>query len=327
MKVKHFLHHLLFPRESNNHRSKLLHHDSLFFVIALFVFLGSVVGTVQNTHPDVLGISSNISAQDLLTYTNQKRQENGLKALAMNSQLSQAAEQKATHMFANNYWAHVAPDGTTPWYFIKNSGYEYLYAGENLARGFSTASDVVEAWMNSPTHRENMLSNNYDDVGFAIQTGTLTGSETILVVQELGRQYGAQSGVATAETSQVASSPTPVVVAVVSQVPTRSAGSGQAAVLPIATPTITLTPTPTTQAEQPVAQVASVENQPLFDSKSLTKNIALGVLVLFLIVLVVDAVIIERKNIVRIVAHNVDHIIFLLIIILVVIIIGRGWVM
>jgi hypothetical protein len=311
VKVKHFIHHLLFPRESNNHRSKLLHHDSLFFVIALFVFLGSVIGSVQNSYPQVLGISSNISAQDLLTFTNQKRQENGLKPLTMNGQLAQAAEQKASHMFANNYWAHVAPDGTTPWYFIKSAGYEYLYAGENLARGFTTASDVVNAWMNSPTHRENMLSSNYDEVGFAIQTGTLTGSETILVVQELGRQYGAQSDVANVGAAQA--TPTPAVVAVVSQVPTQ-------AVLP------TATPTPTPQSERPIG-VASVENQPLFDSKSLTKNIALGVLILFLIVLVADAFIIERKNIARIVAHNVDHIIFLLIIILVVIIIGRGWVL
>jgi hypothetical protein len=317
VKVKHFLHHLLFPRESNNHRSKLLHHDSLFFVIALFVFLGSVVGTVQHTHPDVLGISSNISAQDLLTYTNQKRQENGLKPLAMNGQLAQAAEQKASHMLANNYWAHVAPDGTTPWYFIKNSGYEYLYAGENLARGFTTASDVVNAWMNSPTHRENMLSSNYDDVGFAIQTGTLTGSDTILVVQELGRKYGGQSEVADVGAAQT--TPTPVVVAVASPAPTK-------AVLPSATPAVTATPTLTPQPEQPIG-VASVENQPLFDSKSLTKNIALGVLVLFLIVLVADAIIVERRNIARIVAHNVDHILFLLIIVLVVIIIGRGWIL
>lgn len=317
MKVKHFLHHLLFPRESNNHRSKLLHHDSIFFVVALFVFLGSVLGTVHKSHPQVLGISSNISAGDLLTFTNQKRQENGLKPLAMNAQLSQAAEQKASHMFANNYWAHVAPDGTTPWYFIKNSGYEYLYAGENLARGFTTASAVVDAWMASPTHRENMLSSNYDDVGFAIQTGTLTGSETILVVQELGRQYGAKSEVANVGSAQVTPSPTPVVVAVASPVPTK-------AVLPTVTPTVLPTATPTPESKQPSAGVASVANQPLFDSKSLTKNIALGVLVLFLIVLIVDAIIIERKNIARVVAHNVDHIIFLAIMILVVIIIGRG---
>lgn len=323
-KVKHFVHHLLFPRESNNHRSKLLHHDSLFFIIGLFIFLGSVIGNVQNTYPQVLGITANISTQDLLTFTNQKRQESGLKPLVMNSQLAQAAEQKATHMFANNYWAHVAPDGTTPWFFIKNSGYEYLYAGENLARGFTTASDVVNAWMNSPTHRENMLSSNYDEVGFAIQTGTLTGSETILVVQELGRQYGGQS--ASADVGAAQATPTPVVVAVISPVPTHSVSSGQAAVLPTAAPTVQPTVTPTPQPDQP-ASVASVANRPLFDSKSLTKNIALGVLVLFLIVLIVDAIIVERKSIARIVAHNADHILFLLIIVLVVIIIGKGWVL
>lgn len=323
-KITHYIHHLLFPRESNNHRSKVLHHDSLFFIVALFVFLGSTVGVVQNNYPQVLGISSNITAQDLLAFTNQKRQENGLGPLTLNAKLSQAAEQKASHMFANDYWAHVAPDGTTPWYFIKSAGYEYLYAGENLARGFTTASAVVDAWMNSPTHRENMLSANYDDVGFAIQTGTLTGSETILVVQELGRQYGSSGQVATAETVQALEptpvsqqgGPTPIVVAVTSVTPTQ-------AILPTATPTLTPSPTPTVQ---PIS-VAAVANQPLFDSKSLTKNISLGILIFLVLVLIIDAVIIERRSIVRMVAHNADHILFIIIVILVIIVIGKGWIL
>lgn len=313
MKVKHFLHHLLFPRESNNHRSKLLHHDSIFFVIALFVFFGSLLGAVHNNYPQVLGISANIAPGDLLAITNQKRAENGLKPLAMNGQLAQAAEGKASHMFANNYWAHIAPDGTTPWFFIKNAGYEYLYAGENLARGFSTASEVVDAWMASPTHRENMLSSNYDEVGFAIQTGSLTGSDTILVVEELGRRYGSQAQAAVETTQQVPTA-TPAVVAKITVAPTA---------VPTVIPTNTPTPTPETK-NNVTTGVASSVNQPLFDSKSLTKNIAFGVLALFLVVLVIDAIIIEKKKIARVVAHNLDHIIFLIIIILVIIIVGRG---
>lgn len=311
--MRDFLHHLLFPRESNNHRPKILHHDSLLITICLFLFSASLILSVQRAYPQVLGISSDISTGDLLTFTNQKRQENGLKPLSMNDQLTQAAQAKASHMFANNYWAHIAPDGTTPWYFIKSSGYEYLYAGENLARGFTTASSVVDAWMNSPTHRENLLSANYDDVGFAVQTGTLTGSDTILVVQELGRRYGETQAVAQQPATQTVS-PTPVVVAVVTVAPTPTT-------VPTATPTpVKPTPTPTTQ----LSEVASVQNNPLVDSRSVTRTIAISLLSIFLVVLVIDAIIIERKQIARVVAHNVDHILFLTIIILIAIIIGRG---
>jgi len=309
--MKEFLHHLFFPRESNNHRAKLLHHDSLIIVIAFFLLSALSLTSLHKAYPQVLGIASNISPADLLTFTNQKRQENGLPALKIDGQLTQAAEQKASHMFAHNYWAHIAPDGTTPWYFIKNSGYEYLYAGENLARGFSTASDVVNAWMNSPTHRENMLSKNYDDVGFAIQTGNLTGSDTILVVEELGSRYnsGTTNEVKTSEAAQP--SPTPVTVAVVTLTPS-----------PTLAPTMTPTPTP-----KPKTTVAAASNKPLIDSKSMTRQIAFGLLFLFIAVLVIDAIIIERNKIARVVAHNVDHIIFLVIIIIVAIIIGKGFIM
>lgn len=119
-------------------------------------------------------------------FTNQKRVENGLSPLSNSKELSGAASKKVDDMFAKNYWAHNSPDGITPWVFIKQSGYNYVYAGENLARGFSNSSDVVNAWMASPTHRANILSGNYNDVGFAIKSGNLNGEQTFLVVQELG---------------------------------------------------------------------------------------------------------------------------------------------
>ncbi|HSA84342.1 MAG TPA: CAP domain-containing protein [Patescibacteria group bacterium] len=314
-KLQHFIHHLLFPRESNNHRPKVLHHDSLFFVVALFVFLGSVFSTVHNTYPQVLGISANITAQDLLTFTNQKRQENGLVPLTLNDQLANAADQKATHMFANNYWAHIAPDGTTPWYFIKNAGYEYLYAGENLARGFTTAQAVVDAWMASPTHRENMLSANYQEVGFAIQTGTLTGTETILVVEELGSRYAGQSDVAPAAVTEVLPTSTPV--------PTIQIPTPTQQVLPSVSATPPQ-PTPPPAITTPPSFVAAVVSEPLFNKPSMTRTIAIGLLVFLIVVLIIDAIIIERKKIARIVAHNLDHILFLIILIILVIIFGKG---
>jgi len=141
--------------------------------------------------PGVLGYASNITVPDLLKYTNQKREEAGLLDLAVSKQLTAAAQKKAAHMFAHNYWAHIAPDGTDPWSFVVAENYDYLYAGENLAKNFSSSKDVVEAWYKSPSHRENLLSNKYLDVGFASVNGILDGYETTLVVQMFGRTRNA----------------------------------------------------------------------------------------------------------------------------------------
>ena len=122
--------------------------------------------------------------------TNKERRNAGVNPLIFNEKLSEAAIKKAQDMFEYDYWAHNSPSGKTPWVFIKSSGYKYVYAGENLARGFSTAEDVIKAWMTSSAgHRENMLSSNYQDVGFAVKIGKLNGEETVLVVEELGNLY------------------------------------------------------------------------------------------------------------------------------------------
>src|SRR5439155_507841 len=160
------------------HRAKILHHDSLLFLVIIFIWAFLLFPVVKTKLPDVLGISIDISTQQLLDLTNEKRTEDGASPLALNNQLAQAASAKAKDMFEKNYWAHNAPDGTTPWVFIKNSGYEYIYAGENLARGFTTSKDVVIAWMNSRGHRDNMLSKKYQEVGFAVAQGKLNGEET-----------------------------------------------------------------------------------------------------------------------------------------------------
>lgn len=129
---------------------------------------------------------ADISVQELISFTNQKRADNGVPALSSNAALTSAAGKKAEDMFAKNYWAHNSPDGTTPWFFIKQAGYNYVYAGENLAKGFNSATDVVNAWMASESHRTNILSKNYKDVGFAVKSGVLSGEQTFLVVQEFG---------------------------------------------------------------------------------------------------------------------------------------------
>ena len=269
------------------------------------------MSTIHKNYPAVLGISYSVSPTDLLNITNQVRKQNNLAPLQLDSELTQAATNKAADMFSKNYWAHIAPDGVTPWVFIKNSGYDYLYAGENLARGYTTAQDVVSAWMASPSHRENMLSHNYNNVGFAIATGSLTGNDTVLVVEELGSRYNANSeaGLAPETTVIVADTPAP----------------------PLPKPTTT-SMTSTSQnisndTPQKQLAVASIQQQPLIDKNNFTQNLLIAVIIFFVVALVLDAIIITRKKIIRAVSHNFDHITFLLIILLSILIIGRGLVL
>lgn len=285
---------------------------------------------VERQYPAVLGDATSISVQDLLTYTNMKRQANGLAPVKLNKELSTAANQKAKHMFAQNYWAHVAPDGTTPWVFIKDSGYQYLYAGENLARGFDSGSEVVEAWMNSPTHRENMLSPNYTDIGFAIMPGSLTGSDTVLVVQMFGSPYTSKDQepdkIAAVPTVPVALSPSRAAVITLSPGAPSVAPQASASPLPtfVPTPTDTIVATDTSDESNSFAGVAAVQSNPLLDTGTVKRNTSFILLFFFMFILILDAIIVERKNITRTFSHNIDHILFLAFILIAGIIVGKG---
>lgn len=151
--------------------------------------------------PGVLGYASDISVNKLLSASNEERRKAGVEPLRLNKNLTLAAQKKAEHMFTHNYWAHVAPDGTEPWTFILDTSYDYVFAGENLAKNFNDSQDVVTAWYNSPSHRDNLLSPNYDEMGFAVMNGTLDGYETTLVVQFFGRPRN-KSLLATADEEQ-----------------------------------------------------------------------------------------------------------------------------
>lgn len=186
--MREFLSHCFFPRESNNYRAKILHHTSIIYLILTLLALTVVFPIVKKDYPSVLGITTNITTQQLLILTNSEREKIGVKPLKLDDRLNTAALKKGEDMFAKNYWAHNSPDGTTPWVFIRNEDYKYVYAGENLARGFNSPEDLVNAWMASSDHRANLLSSSFEDVGFAVLTGKLNGEETVLVVQEFGGQ-------------------------------------------------------------------------------------------------------------------------------------------
>jgi uncharacterized protein YkwD len=130
----------------------------IFLILLLFLMAGLVPASQKKV----------ISPSEILFNVNKDRELRGLGVLDLNPQLNLAAYAKAQDMVMNNYFAHESPDGTTPWQWIKSLGYEYEFAGENLALGYNDSSDLQESWMSSPTHRANILSPYYSEMGLAI---------------------------------------------------------------------------------------------------------------------------------------------------------------
>lgn len=155
----------------------------ILLVVGSLIF-GNINPAVRVNNPATLAYATEMSASGLLASTNQERANNGLAALTLNPQLNSSAQSKANDMVARDYWAHNTPDGQEPWIFFDAAGYQYQKAGENLAYGFATSSATVTGWMNSPSHRANMLDSGYTEVGFGFTNGPNfvgTGNETIVV--------------------------------------------------------------------------------------------------------------------------------------------------
>jgi hypothetical protein len=180
------LKHWFIPHPQTHKKAHLLSWQGILIYAMIFVFLQSGFSIVSFYKPGILGVSSGVQQKDLIQLTNIERQKKGLSILKENEALNKAAVLKAENMFSENYWAHYAPSGKTPWDFILGSGYRFTYAGENLAKNFYKSDDVIYAWMNSPSHRDNLLSAKYEDIGIAVVEGTLNGQKTTLVVQEFG---------------------------------------------------------------------------------------------------------------------------------------------
>ena len=129
------------------------------------------------------------SPQEFLALTNQDRAAAGQDALVLNAALTAAAEAKAQDMAAKGYWDHFRPsDHKAPWDFITDAGYSYRVAGENLAYGYRTPTGITHAWMQSPTHRANLLSAKYREVGYACVEIVKDGATVLLTVQMFGTE-------------------------------------------------------------------------------------------------------------------------------------------
>jgi hypothetical protein len=243
----------------------------------------------QGSIHNVLGFATDISVDKLYQLTNEQRQKNNLPALSLNSTLSLAAQRKAENMLAENYWSHYSPEGKTPWDFILGAGYKYEYAGENLAKNFLFSNGVIDAWMNSTTHRENLLKKEYTEVGYAIVNGVLNGEQTTLVVQEFGKPM---SGSFTPPSVEASENTQKTLVA----------------------PTIIeAKPVVAKRSEQIIAQKIV---QPKINALNFSFNLNVIFMIFLIVALALDFYFASKLNVIRIAGKNTAHLLFIVFILI-----------
>jgi len=186
-----------------------------------------------------------IDPTDLMNKINLERTNRFLPALITNSKLNAAAEIKSNDMLSRSYFAHVDPDGHYVWPTIEAAGYTpYKTLGENLAMDFTDAADTVTAWMNSPTHRANILNDKFEDQGLAANYGLFeSGHYSILTASLFGTLVKSSKTPPPPPAPQPAPAPTPT--------PTAH---------PAPTPTPTPQPAPTPVPIQPSTEVKITGN-------------------------------------------------------------------
>lgn len=187
-------------KTKNSHSTKGLrppkHHSAKhaakvywpYLPLLVLLFGGMVINGLRpftaKLDGSTLAYATEMSRGNLLSSTNNRRSANGVSSLSLNSKLNQAAQDKATDMRNRNYWSHNTPDGQEPWVFIDAVGYVYTKAGENLAYGYPTSDATVTGWMNSPSHKANMLDPTFTEVGFGFinsENFNESGNQTIVV--------------------------------------------------------------------------------------------------------------------------------------------------
>ena len=234
---------------------KLLSTAGLF-VMGLLV-VASFVFTAFLASPGLLSTQfAAVVTSRLVSLTNDDRSSSGLGTLTVNPTLVAAAQAKANDMAEKGYFAHVSPDGRNSWTWFKDAGYSFSYAGENLAVDFTDSGDVNQAWLNSPTHRANIMNGHFTEIGIATAVGEYEGHKTTFVVQMFGTPAATA---ARAKVITVSSPQNPQEVALAKTEPAQEVLGTSAGPAPAAKPrTVAVAP-----AQSQTTGAAAVKKEPV----------------------------------------------------------------
>lgn len=193
------------------------HKNQLTFELGVLVLLIIAVFALAAIQQKLIssGQFAAVISSVLVDLTNQDRLAYQAGTLTVNETLVSAAQAKANDMVQKQYFAHDSPEGLDSWHWFEKEGYEFLYAGENLAVNFTDSAQVESAWMNSPSHRANLLNDNFTEIGIATAEGFYMGRKTTFVVQMFGtpREESSTVSVGEVRTVQISDEPEAPVVA------------------------------------------------------------------------------------------------------------------
>jgi uncharacterized protein YkwD len=301
--VTKLLANFLIPHRGNGYYPHSIRPYFLSIYLVAILAIQLTYNLSQTGEAKVLSFATNIQQTQIISLTNQQRQQNGQGVLKESSLLDQVAAKKAADMFAGDYWAHVSPTGVTPWHWFDVVGYHYIYAGENLARDFDTTSGVIDGWMNSPGHRENLLSGNYSEIGVAVVNGTLLNHETTLVVQEFGKpQSSTLAAVSPPPTPTSVPTPAPQPVA-------QGSGVSQSLQPPAPKPVLNQPVTANPYIASPQAEVDTTVSPAVLSLEKLNggQRLMLALLIPIIAFFIFDAVVVWRRRHTIIRGHSLAH--------------------
>ena len=185
--MKKELKQLFIPHPENNHAPHILRGKNMMVILLIVLLIEFFLAMYVFWAFPVSKILSDVASQVIIEETNKERVQFDLSHLQVSPLLQRAAQQKADDMAHKGYFSHQTPDGKNPWDFISDAGYEYTTAGENLAVNFFDSQEVVNAWMASQSHRENILNTEYTQIGIGIAKGQFQGKDAVFVVQFFAR--------------------------------------------------------------------------------------------------------------------------------------------
>jgi hypothetical protein len=181
-KLKNFF----IPHEGNNYSPDSLEKGAMFGMLLLVLLSFTATNVFSFLWVNSSWLVGSVLPAVVVKLTNEERQSSALGTLRRNSVLDEAARLKAQDMAKNSYFAHYSPDGVSPWHWFGEANYNFVHAGENLAVHFNDSENLMDAWMESPTHRANIMNNDYAEIGVGTAEGTYEGFKTIYVVQLFG---------------------------------------------------------------------------------------------------------------------------------------------
>jgi len=181
--MKRIIRKTFLPHKKNNPRPLFWHPVSVSFLSLALLFICSFLTFGQKENLTENSLLGDVRSGAIISFTNKERSAIGVQVLTESKTLENAAILKAQDMARNGYFAHYSPEGLSPWFWFDRAGYEYQKAGENLAVNFDDSKEVVSAWMNSPTHKENILKNGYSEIGVGTAEGMYKGKKATFVVQ------------------------------------------------------------------------------------------------------------------------------------------------